>query len=111
MAPRTPIESGAPDNKQYMHPTLLKNYGNWKMHDRPRPGEMRRQRLGQRVRIFRGEAAEQGHGGPGGGIPREHFVPGFEECGGAAKLLRRRVAQFLKERNQPGGGSNKVVVL
>ena len=38
MAHRTPIESGCPDNKQYMHPTLLKNYGNWKYHDRPRPG-------------------------------------------------------------------------
>ena len=35
---RTPIESGVPDNKQYLHPTLLKNYGNWKYHDRPRPG-------------------------------------------------------------------------
>ena len=35
---RTPIESGVPDNKQYLHPTLLKNYGNWKWHDRPRPG-------------------------------------------------------------------------
>ena len=38
MAQRTPIESGAPDNKPYLHPTLLKNYGNWKYHDRPRPG-------------------------------------------------------------------------
>ncbi|MEY3379834.1 MAG: hypothetical protein RL468_432, partial [Pseudomonadota bacterium] len=35
---RTPIESGVPDNKQYMHPTLLKNYGNWRYHDRPRAG-------------------------------------------------------------------------
>lgn len=35
---RTPIESGVPDNKQYMHPLMLKNYGNWKYHDRPRPG-------------------------------------------------------------------------
>ena len=35
---RTPIESGVPDNKQFLHPTLLKNYGNWKWHDRPRPG-------------------------------------------------------------------------
>src|SRR5574340_837435 len=38
MAHRTPIESGAPDNKPFMHPTLLKNYGNWRYHDRPRPG-------------------------------------------------------------------------
>ena len=35
---RSPIESGVPDNKQYLHPTMLKNYGNWKYHDRPRPG-------------------------------------------------------------------------
>jgi dissimilatory sulfite reductase (desulfoviridin) alpha/beta subunit len=35
---RTPIECGVPDNKPYLHPTLLKNYGNWKYHDRPRPG-------------------------------------------------------------------------
>ena len=27
-----------PDNKPFLHPTLLKNYGNWKYHDRPRPG-------------------------------------------------------------------------
>jgi len=26
--PRRATESGVPDNKQYMHPTLLKNYGN-----------------------------------------------------------------------------------
>ena len=35
---RTPIESGCPDNKPYLHPTLLANYGNWRYHDRPRPG-------------------------------------------------------------------------
>ena len=35
---RTPIESGVPDNKQYLHPLMVKNYGNWKYHDRPRPG-------------------------------------------------------------------------
>src|SRR5450756_2840619 len=35
---RKPKETGVPDNKQYMHPTLLANYGNWKYHDRPRPG-------------------------------------------------------------------------
>ena len=27
---RTPIESGVPDNKPYLHPLMLKNYGNWK---------------------------------------------------------------------------------
>ena len=35
---RTPIESGVPDNKQFLHPLMAKNYGNWKYHDRPRPG-------------------------------------------------------------------------
>ena len=35
---RKPKETGVPDAKQYMHPTLLKNHGNWKYHDRPRPG-------------------------------------------------------------------------
>jgi len=38
MAMRTPIESGVPDNKQYLHPLMLRNYGAWKYHDRPRPG-------------------------------------------------------------------------
>jgi sulfite reductase beta subunit len=39
-APRCakPVECGVPDNKPHLHPTLLKNYGNWKYHDRPRPG-------------------------------------------------------------------------
>jgi len=36
--PRFPIESGVPDGFQYMHPAYIKNYGNWKYHDRPRPG-------------------------------------------------------------------------
>jgi sulfite reductase beta subunit len=36
--PRMPIESGAPDGWQYMHPALRKNYGLWDYHDRPRPG-------------------------------------------------------------------------
>ena len=35
---RTPIESGCPDGMQYMHPLMVKNFGNWKYHDRPRPG-------------------------------------------------------------------------
>ena len=35
---RTPTESGVPDNKPYLHPLMLKNYGRWKYHDRPRPG-------------------------------------------------------------------------
>ena len=38
---RHPIESGVPDAFQYMHPTLRKNYGQWKWHDRPRPGVLR----------------------------------------------------------------------
>jgi sulfite reductase beta subunit len=36
--PRFPTESGVPDGFQYMHPSYIKNYGNWKHHDRPRPG-------------------------------------------------------------------------
>ena len=36
--PRFPIESGVPDAFQYMHPSYIKNYGNWAYHDRPRPG-------------------------------------------------------------------------
>ena len=35
---RAPIESGCPDGMQYMHPLMIKNFGNWKYHDRPRPG-------------------------------------------------------------------------
>ena len=35
---RQPIESGCPDGFQYMHPLMIRNYGNWKYHDRPRPG-------------------------------------------------------------------------
>ena len=35
---RKPKETGVPDGRQYMHPTLLANHGNWKYHDRPRPG-------------------------------------------------------------------------
>ena len=35
---RRAIESGVPDNQQYLHPLLKKNYGNWRYHDRPRPG-------------------------------------------------------------------------
>ena len=38
MAHRIPIESGCPDNRPFLHPKLAKNYGNWKYHDRPRPG-------------------------------------------------------------------------
>jgi len=35
---RRAVESGVPDNQQFLHPLLKKNYGNWKYHDRPRPG-------------------------------------------------------------------------
>ncbi|MGD9785025.1 MAG: dissimilatory-type sulfite reductase subunit beta [Hyphomicrobiaceae bacterium] len=38
---RTPIESGVPDPKQYMHPVMVKNYGQWAYHERPRPGVLR----------------------------------------------------------------------
>lgn len=37
-AQRMPDEVGVPDPFPYMHPLLKKNYGNWKWHDRPRPG-------------------------------------------------------------------------
>ncbi|MDH3594460.1 MAG: dissimilatory-type sulfite reductase subunit beta [Rhodospirillales bacterium] len=36
--PRRPIESGVMDPFPYMHPLLKKNYGQWKWHDRLRPG-------------------------------------------------------------------------
>ncbi len=35
---REPIESGCPDGFQYMHPTSIKNFGQWKYHTHPRPG-------------------------------------------------------------------------
>ncbi|MDA8095185.1 MAG: dissimilatory-type sulfite reductase subunit beta [Betaproteobacteria bacterium] len=35
---RQPIESGAPDPMQYMHPVMRKNYGHWVYHSHPRPG-------------------------------------------------------------------------
>ena len=35
---RQPIESGAPDPKPYMHPTMVKNYGKWIYHSHPKPG-------------------------------------------------------------------------
>jgi sulfite reductase beta subunit len=35
---RKPKETGVPDNKKYLHPALAKNYGDWRYHDRPRPG-------------------------------------------------------------------------
>ena len=36
--PRRPNETGVMDPFPHMHPVLKKNYGNWKWHDRPRPG-------------------------------------------------------------------------
>ena len=35
---RPPIESGCPDGFQYMHPTMRRNFGQWKYHTDPRPG-------------------------------------------------------------------------
>jgi len=35
---RRPIESGCPDGMQYMHPVVLRNFGQWKWHSHPRPG-------------------------------------------------------------------------
>jgi len=39
--PRQPIESGVPDHTPYLHPLMKKNYGQWKWHERPRPGVLR----------------------------------------------------------------------
>ncbi len=36
--PRMPDECGVPDPMPLMHPVLKKNFGQWKYHDRPRPG-------------------------------------------------------------------------
>ncbi len=38
---RQPIESGCPDGFQYMHPVMLRNFGQWQWHDHPRPGVLR----------------------------------------------------------------------
>ncbi len=35
---RSPIETGCPDGFQYMHPTMRKNFGQWKYHEHPKPG-------------------------------------------------------------------------
>ena len=35
---RLPIESGCADGFQYMHPTMLKNFGQWRTHTHPRTG-------------------------------------------------------------------------
>ncbi len=37
-APRMPDEIGVRDIQEFLHPVMKKNYGNWKYHDRPRPG-------------------------------------------------------------------------
>ncbi|OIP08311.1 MAG: sulfite reductase, dissimilatory-type beta subunit [Betaproteobacteria bacterium CG2_30_68_42] len=36
--PRKAVECGVPDVQQFLHPLMIKNYGTWKYHDRPRPG-------------------------------------------------------------------------
>ena len=38
---RSPIETGAPDGFQYMHPTMRKNYGQWQYHEHPKPGVLK----------------------------------------------------------------------
>ncbi|MDH5682808.1 MAG: dissimilatory-type sulfite reductase subunit beta, partial [Spirochaetota bacterium] len=35
------IESGPRDYDDMLHPLVIKNYGKWKYHDRPRPGVLR----------------------------------------------------------------------
>ncbi|MBT3348537.1 MAG: dissimilatory-type sulfite reductase subunit beta [Thiotrichales bacterium] len=37
-APRMPEETGVPSATPFMHPIMQDNYGEWKFHDRPRPG-------------------------------------------------------------------------
>ncbi len=39
--PRRPNETGVMDPFPQMHPLMQKNYGQWKWHDRPRPGVLR----------------------------------------------------------------------
>ena len=39
--PRRPDEHGVMDPKPLMHPLMVKNYGNWDWHDRPRVGVLR----------------------------------------------------------------------
>ena len=39
--PRMPEETGVPEIDPYLHPVLKKNYGDWKFHNRPRPGVLR----------------------------------------------------------------------
>jgi sulfite reductase beta subunit len=36
--PKMPVEHGAPDPMQYMHPLMKKNYGKWTYHSHPKPG-------------------------------------------------------------------------
>ena len=36
--PRAPRDNGAPDYKPYLHPSMLRNYGQWKSHRDIRPG-------------------------------------------------------------------------
>ena len=36
--PRMPDECGVPEHEPFMHPVLVENKGNWKWHERPRPG-------------------------------------------------------------------------
>ena len=38
---RQAIETGCPDGFQFMHPLMVKNFGQWKTHDHPRPGVLR----------------------------------------------------------------------
>jgi len=39
--PRMPEEYGVPEIDPYLHPVMKKNYGDWKFHNRPRPGVLR----------------------------------------------------------------------
>ena len=35
---RQAIESGCPDGMQYLHPVMLRNFGQWVDHKHPKPG-------------------------------------------------------------------------
>ena len=62
--PRQPIESGVPDPFPWMHPIMKKNYGNWKYHERPRPGVLRHVAHGGEAQLhgrrLQGNAATSG---------------------------------------------------
>ena len=56
---RKPVEYFL-DNKKFLHPKLAANYGNWKYHDRPRPGVLHHvSKTGDEVWTVRAGTARQ----------------------------------------------------